>query len=98
MMVELDEFICIGTVTVAALVKRLVHGDLLHAAVSIHGAKRPIAILIRRDDVTMAFEIDGLQIALDSFEQRFPGQRAKFERIAIADAEWVSDRTFTSVQ
>ncbi len=82
MMLELDEVIRVGAITVAALAKRSVHGNSL-CAVSIHGAKRPVAILIRRADVTMAFEIDGPQIALDDLEQRFPGQRAEFERIAI---------------
>lgn len=83
-MVDLDEVIRVGAVTVAALAKRSVHGDSLHA-VSIYGAKHPVAVLIRRDDVTLAFEIDGPQIALDIFEQRFPGQRAEFERIASTD-------------
>ena len=83
-MVELDEVIRVGAVTVAALVKRSIHRGILHTA-SICGAKRPVAVLIRRDDVTLALEIDGPQITLDDLEQRFPGQRAEFERLAIAD-------------
>lgn len=84
MMVELDDVICIGTITIAALVRRSVHGQFLHA-VFIHGAKSPVAVLIRCDDVTIAFDIDGPQIALDDFEQRFPGQRAEFERITTSN-------------
>ena len=84
MMVEFDEVFHVGPVTVAALVKRSLHCDFLRGAL-ICGAKRPVAVLIRRDGVTRAFEINGPQIALNDLEQRFPGQRAEFERHAIAD-------------
>lgn len=83
-MVELDEVIRVGAITVAALVKRSVLGDSVHA-VWIHGAKRPVAVLIRCNNVTRAFEIGESEIDWDSFEQRFPGKRAEFERIAISD-------------
>jgi len=84
MMVELDEVIRVGAITVAALVKRAVHGNAF-CVLSICGEKYPVAVLIRRADITMAFEIDGPRITLDELEQRFPGQRAEFERIAITD-------------
>ncbi len=80
--IELDDVICVGGVAIAAVVKRWVHHfDGFHAP-SICGAKRPVAVLIRRHEGTRAFEIDGLRIDLDEFEQRFPGQRASFERAA----------------
>lgn len=85
LIVELGEVIRVGAVTVAAVVRRSVRGHVSHA-VSIHGVKVPVAVLIRGDEVTMAFEIDGPQIALNTFERRFPGQRANFERVAMADA------------
>jgi hypothetical protein len=86
MNVELDEVIRAGAVTVAALVNCSVHCGFM-LTVSIHGSKRPIAVLIRRDDVTMAFEIDGPQISLDDLEQRFPGRCSEFERLAITSLE-----------
>lgn len=81
MTVELDKAIRVGAVTVAALVNRSVAS---HSArgVWIHGVKRPVAVLTRQNNVTMAFEIDGLRISLDEFERRFPGKRADFERSA----------------
>ena len=82
MTVELGEVIRVGAVTVAALAERSVHCVSPHA-VLVHGTKRPVAVLIRRNDVTMAFEIDGPRIALENLEQRFPGQCAEFERYAI---------------
>ncbi len=82
MTVELDDVIRVGAVAVAALVTRSVHCD-FRRAVSIRCAKRPVAVLIRRDDVTTAFEIDGPRIDPDDLERRFPGQRAEFERRAI---------------
>lgn len=84
--IELDKVVRAGEVIVAAVVKRWVYCyDGFHA-LSIHGSKQPVAILVRHHEVTAAFEIDGLLIDLDDFEQRFPGQRASFERLAAAGA------------
>jgi hypothetical protein len=78
----LGNVIGVGEVMVAAVVKRWVHQfDSFHA-LSVHRAKRPVAVLIRRHEVTAASEIDELRIGLDDFEQRFPGQRASFERLS----------------
>ncbi len=82
MRVELDDVVRVGAVTIAALAQHMVCGRGSQSA-SFHGTKRPVAILIRRDNMTMAFEMNGRQIALDEFEQQFPGRRADFERIAI---------------
>ncbi len=84
-MFGLDQVIRVGSITVAAIAKRSVRGH-PRWGVSIHGTKCPVAILIRRADVTLAFEIDGPQIPLDNLEQRFPGLRAEFERIKVEDA------------
>lgn len=84
--IELDKTVCAGEVMIAAVVKRWVYYcDGFHA-LSIHGSKQPVAILIRHHEVTAAFEIDGLRIDLDDFELRFPGQRASFEHLAAAGA------------
>jgi hypothetical protein len=69
---------------VAAVVKRWVHSHYGFHTLSVHGAKQPIAILIRHHEMTTAFEVDGSRIDPDEFEQRFPGQRASFERLVIA--------------
>ncbi len=80
-MVELDEVIQIGAITVGAIVERSVRSNSL-CTVSIYGEKYPVAVLVRRaDSTTMAFEVDGPQIKLDDLEKRFPCQRAEFERI-----------------
>lgn len=78
-MEELDEIIRLGEISVAALVKRSLYCDFSNT-VSIHGAKRPIAVLVRCNDVTMAFEINGSRIAQNDLERRFPGQCAEFEK------------------
>jgi hypothetical protein len=79
-----DEIVRVGGVTAAALAERSVHGQGSNG-VALHGTKRPVVILVRNDDLTMAFEISGRPIALDEFVRRFPGQLAEFERIAIGD-------------
>jgi len=85
MRAELDDIVRIGAVTIAALTQRSVSSRGFRG-VALHGTKRPVAILIRLDDMTRAFEIDGRQIALDAFERRFPGQHAEFERLASDDS------------
>lgn len=85
MRIELDDVVRIGTVTIVALAQRSVCSQGSHG-VSFHATKRPVAILIRHDDVTIAFEINGRQIAFDEFEEHFPGQRAEFERLTIGDS------------
>ncbi len=80
--IELDKVICAGEVAIAAIVKTSVHCSGRFHVLSILGSKRPVALLVRRHDVTTAFEIDGRRIDLDAFETRYPGQREKFERLA----------------
>ena len=83
-MIDLDDAIRVGAVTVAALVNRSVRSG-PSLPILFYGAKCPVAVLVHREGVTVAFEIDGAQIALDDLEQCFPGQRAAFERLATAD-------------
>jgi hypothetical protein len=83
MSIGLDRFIYVGGVAVAALVKSSVHCGEYWRSLSAYCTKRPIAVLIRHDEVTMAFDIDGGRIELDAFERRYPGQRATFERQAL---------------
>jgi len=83
MTVELDGVTRVGGVTVAALVTRAVRCVLPRAA-AFYGAKRPITLLVHRDGATMAFDIDGPELAQDEFERRFPGRRDEFEQIAMA--------------
>jgi len=83
MKIELDSFIHIGEVAIAALAQSSIHCSDGLQVFSAHCTKRPVAILIRQHEVTMAFEIDGVPIPLEDFEQRYPGQRATFERLAI---------------
>lgn len=84
MTVKLDRVVRVGAVAVAALARRSV-GRGPWPGISFHGAKRPVAVLIRRDGVTTGFEVDGTPIPPDDLERRFPGQGAAFERVATGD-------------
>ena len=81
MKVELDGIIHVGAVAIAALAQSFVRCFGRPHGLSAHCTKKPVAILIRRNDVTVAFEVDGAPIPLDAFEQRYPGQRTAFERL-----------------
>ena len=80
MTVELDDIVRIGEVTVAALAQREVQGA-AGSAISVYGSKHPVAILVRRKQLTMAFEITGAPIELDEFDRRYPGHRIGFEQL-----------------
>lgn len=84
MKVELDGVIHIGEIAIATLALSSVHCSGRPRGLLAHCAKKPVAILIRHNDVTIAFEIDGSPIPMDAFEQRYPGQCSAFERIAVA--------------
>jgi len=47
---------------------------------SFRSSKRPVAVLIRQGDVTCAYEVDGAPVMADTFDRRYPGQRALFEQ------------------
>jgi hypothetical protein len=91
MSVALDPVLRVGGVAVAALVECSVNCGRA-PAIWFFGTKSPVAILVRRDGATSAFETDGTGIAPDDLERRFPGQRAAFERAADG-AERASPRT-----
>lgn len=81
MTVALDAPIRVGDVVVAAIAER----RLQSGALWVHAEKRPVAVLLRRNGETLAFEPDGRPIGLDAFERRYPGRRAEFERVAETD-------------
>lgn len=81
MTVALDAVVRVDGVAFAAIVERSIQSG-ARGAVWFRGVKRPVAILINRDGETTAFEIDGAPITLEELEQRFPGRRAEFERLA----------------
>ena len=80
MTVELDDIVRIGEITVAALARREVSGA-AGPAISAYGSKWPVAILVRRNGLTTAFETTGACIDLAEFDLRYPGRRAAFERL-----------------
>jgi hypothetical protein len=81
MTVQLEPVVHVGAVAIGAVVECSIHHGST-PAIWFYGAKSPVAILIRRNGATTAFEIDGGEIAAKDFERRFPGQRAAFERAA----------------
>jgi hypothetical protein len=86
MKIELDGIIHVGETTIAALAKSSVRCFGGANGLSAYGTKQPVAVLIRRDEITVAFEADGTPIPPEEFEQRYPGQRAAFEGLADAGA------------
>ena len=83
MTVELDNVVFAGRAAIAALVTCSVERG-SERGVWFTASKRPVALLARHDDRTLAFEADGTRIALDDLERRHPGMRAKFESRANA--------------
>ena len=83
MTIALDKAVQIGEIVVAAIVHHSVRCQ--HSStVSFQANKYPVAILVRRDNVTATLDIDGSRITPADVEERFPGQRAAFERAVSA--------------
>lgn len=82
MSITLDKILFTKGVAVAALVNCSVHRVDCSRSLAVYCAKRPVAVLIRREGVTAAFDLDGRRIELDALERLYPGQRAAFERLA----------------
>ena len=84
MTVELDRPVHVGGVTVAAIVRRSVH-TAAWAGLAIHGAKRPLAVLVHREGLVVGFEANGRSVPLDDLRRRFPDPCAEFERLTASD-------------
>ncbi|RIA47577.1 hypothetical protein [Dichotomicrobium thermohalophilum] len=87
MTVALDTVLRVGDMAVTAVVEQKVQAFHAGDAPSFHGTKRPLAILIRRSGVTLAFDATGRALELDAFDRRYPGQRQDFEQQAVALGE-----------
>lgn len=71
MTIVLDEAMRIGETTIAAIVYRSTSCQDI-GVISCQAAKHPVAILVRQDDMTIAFDLDGSPIAEEDIEKRFP--------------------------
>ena len=83
MRVYLDETVRTGPFAISAIVEVSVICS-GRRRLTAFGSKRPIAILIRRNGMTVALGVDGASIPTEDIERRFPGSTAEFERMAEA--------------
>lgn len=81
MTVTLDAVLRAGDATVAAVVEQRLRGFRAGGALSFHGTKRPVAILIRRGGVTLVFDAAGHPLTPEAFDALYPGLREQFERL-----------------
>ncbi len=79
MKAELDEIIRMGSTAVAAVIVRAIHCQGGAGTPSFCCAKWPLAVLIRHNGATTAFESNGSRIDADEFERQHPGLRATFD-------------------
>lgn len=78
MTIALDRTLRFGRLAIAAIVNRSASCRRI-GAVTFQAAKHPVAILVQRDGVTTAFDLDGSPIASVDVERRFPGLLSAFE-------------------
>lgn len=81
MSVALDQPLRLGETIIAALSERTAGGVRIGPALAGHGSKRPVAILVHRDGLTTAFDVDGTAIPSADFDLRYPDHRAAFEAL-----------------
>ena len=84
MTVTLDTIVRAGDASVAAVVEQRLRGHRASGALSFHATKRPVAILIRRGGVTLAFDAAGHPLTPEAFDALYPGLRERFEQHAAA--------------
>lgn len=80
MSVELDSVMRVGAVATAAVTETRVCSWHSGRALSFYGAKRPLAVLVSDVRATRAFDVDGKELGLETFDARYPRQRDEFER------------------
>ena len=73
----------VGTATVAALCETRIGSRSSHWSVHVTASKRPVAILLARENEVDVMTLDGTRLDPAEAEQRFPGAR---EAMALAVA------------
>jgi len=81
-MKRLDPLVRTGSDAVAALVEVRREARRAGSGLGGYALKRPIAILVRRNGATAAFDPAGVVIELNAFDRQYPGCRTEFERWA----------------
>lgn len=90
MTIALDQAIHVGKSTIVAMVNRSIMCQSM-CTVSFQAAKRPVAILVKHDEVTLAFDLDGSPIAMEKVEELFSTALAAFERMTSGPYRTISN-------
>ena len=81
MAIALGEVLRHGDISITAIIETTIHSHLSNGAAGIHGQRIPVAILVRQDASTVAFDTNGRTIPVDELDQHYRSERREFEHI-----------------
>lgn len=69
----MDRPVRLGTVSLAAICKTEVHANIAQRAVMASCSKKPLLILVVRDEVAIGLDLHGNRLSADEVEAIYPG-------------------------
>jgi len=78
----LDSPVIVGETVVAAVSRNTISKNMSDRHISVTGAKRPVALLVKTDDLLIAFNPSGASMTLDDVERLCSGVISQFESVA----------------
>ena len=75
----LDSPIIVGEILVAAVCRNTIFENVSDRHIAVTGAKRPVALLVKSDDLLIALNPSGASMTLDDVERLCPGMISQFE-------------------
>jgi len=82
MKLVLDSPVIIGETVVAAVSQNSISKNMSDRHIAVTGAKLPVALLVKTDDLLIAFNPSGASMTLDDVERLCPGVISQFESVA----------------
>jgi hypothetical protein len=75
----LDSPVTVGETVVAAVTRNTISKNISDRHIAVTGAKHPVALLVKSDDLLIALNPSGASMTLDDVEKLCPGMVSRFE-------------------
>lgn len=78
----LDSPVIVGETVVVAVSRNTISKNMSDRHIAVTGAKHPVALLVKSDDLLIALNPSGASMTLDDVERLCPGMISQFETAA----------------
>ena len=75
----LDSPVLVGETVVAAVSRNTISKNMSDHHIAVTGAKYPVVLLVKTDDLLIALNPNGASMTLDEVERIYPGMISRFE-------------------